>query len=305
MTTLMIIIWVIVLLAMLVTLAFRPERTQRSWSELRRIGDKATLRREKLLGDVLALRRVIVGLLLISLVLLGNLYWQAAGIWLSIGVWLVAGALVRWEPFHRQAMNLYDRYELHILNFVERVPVTGLLLRTDTYVQHDQKVESEEHLLHLVDSSNHVLSSAQQDIIHRSIHWHTQLVNSVMTPVEDIVSVKHSELLGPLVLDDLHQSDHYHFPVTKGGIHKIIGILDISNLLDVSVTKHTETAEKLMSHEVVTVDVDELLPVALTKLQKSHDHMLIVTNEAGETLGLLTLADVIESLVGKNRGGVV
>ena len=299
MTTLMVIIWAIVLLALLVVLAFRPERTHRSWSELRRLGDKNTLRREKLLGDVLALRRVIVGLLLVSLVLLGGLYWQAAGVWLSIGVWLVAGAITRWKPLRDNAMNLYSHFEPNLLDIVEKFGFIGWLFRTEKYIQRDQKVESEEHLLHLVESSGHVLSSNQQDIIRRGINWHSQLVNSIMTPVEDIVSIKHTELLGPLVLDDLHQSEHYRFPVIKGNIDNIIGILDISNLFDVSATKRSETAEKAMSHEVLTIDVDESLPLALAKLQRAHANMLVVVNDEGITLGLLTLTDIIESLVGK------
>jgi CBS domain-containing protein len=305
MTTLMVLIWVSVFLTLLVVLAFRPERTLRSWSELRRLGDRATLRREKLLGDVVALQRVVVGLLLIGLVLLGALYWQAVGIWLGIGAWLVAGGISRWKPLHHQAMNLYNYLEPNLLDFVEKFPFIGRLLRTEKYVQQDQKVESEEHLLHLVESSGHVLSSDQQDIISRGITWHNQLVSSIMTPVENIVSIKHTELLGPLVLDDLHQSDHYRFPVTKGSIDKIIGILDISNLLDVSVTKRSETAEKAMSSEVLKIDIDTLLPVALAMLQKSHANMLIVVNDEDKTLGLVTFADIITSLVGKNRGGVV
>jgi putative hemolysin len=126
-----------------------------------------------------------------------------------------------------------------------------------------------------------------------------------MTKRKDIVSVKHTELLGPLVLDDLHRSGYTRFPVMRGTIDTVTGILDISQLLDVTVTKRSETVEKSMTSEVLHVEADEPLPVALDLLQKSHQHMLIVVDSDGKTAGLVTLSDITGSLLGKNRGGVV
>lgn len=290
---------------LLLVSAFRPKRTQHSWHELQRRGDKVVIRREHLLDDILGLRRVTVGLLLVALVLIGMALWQTMGVVISLGIWLVAGALSRWKPFHHQAMRLYDNIEPRLLHTVESAPLLGSLFRTDTYVPHDQKLESVEQLLQLVDAADHVLSADQQDIIRRGVAWYETTVGTIMTPAKDIFSIKHTELLGPLTLDDLHRSGHTRFPVIRSNIDTVLGVLDITSLLEVSTVRRSETAEKAMVPIIPKIDSDELLPMALTLLQKSRQHMLIVIDRDGKTVGLLTLADVTGALLGKNRGGVV
>lgn len=250
----------------------------------------------------MALRRVTVGLLLVCLLLLGMAMWQVMGIVVVVGAWLVAGAAARLQLLHSLAMKLYALLEPQLLMFVEKVPLLGQLFRVDKYVPHDQRLESVEHLLQLVDSSGHVLTDDQRDMVRRGVNWHTTAVGSIMVSVKDIMSVKYNELLGPLVLDDLHRSGHNRFPVFRGSIDNIIGILDITDLLEVSATKRSETAEQTMSSDVLRIEFDEPLPAAMALLQKSHRHMLIVVDEGGRTAGLVTLADIAGSLLGKNRG---
>lgn len=305
MTTLLLIVWASVAVLIIIVLAMRPERTRHSWSELKRRDATAIIRREKLLGDIMALRRVILGLLLIVMTLAGLGTWQAVGVLLSILVWLVAGAVSRLTAVHRVAMKLYNAIEPWLLAVVERVWLFGWLFRTEKYVPHDQKLESAEQLVHLVETAGHVLSDDQQSIIVRGLGWHTTPVMSIMTPAKDIVSINYKELLGPLVLDDLHHSGHTQFPVVRGNGNTIIGVLDITQQLDATSGKKSETAEKAMSPQVLRIESDESLPAALHMLQKSHLHMLIVVDSDGKTVGIVTLADIAASLLGKNRGGVV
>ena len=305
MTTLLVIIWVLTAVLLTMVLAMRPLRTQHSRFELKRRGDNVVMRRERLLGDILALRRVVVGLLLVALVFAGLGSWQGFGVFLSIVLWLVAGALCRWKPLHGLAMKLYGRIEPSLLDTFERAPLLGSLLRVEVHAPHDQKIESLEHLRHLIESSGHVLSHDQQTIVTRGLDWHTTPVSDVMTQAKDVVTIKRTELLGPLVLDDLHRSGHDRFPVTGKGIDDIVGILDVTQVLDVTGGKRSETVEKVMSGQVLRVQSDEPLPAALSMLERSHLHMLVVVDPDGNTAGVVTLADITGSLLGKNRGEVV
>jgi CBS domain containing-hemolysin-like protein len=54
-----------------------------------------------------------------------------------------------------------------------------------------------------------------------------------------------------------------------------------------------------MDARVLYVYQDDSLQQALTTLVHGHSHVLIVTNESGETVGLVTLSDVIEALIGR------
>jgi len=305
MTTLLLILWFFMLGALVFVSACRPIRTKQSLFELKRKGDEATLRRERLLGDVLALKRVVAGLLFVGLAFVGTALWQAWGVVLAIILWLAVGLFVRWRPLHTFVMRIYGTFEVWLLSIVEDAPAVGYLFRDDAYLPHDQPIESVEHLLGLVDVAKHVLTDEQRAMIHSSVNWHATAVKSVMTPVKKVVSIKHDELIGPLVLDDLHQSGHVRFPVIRGSVDDIIGVLDITDLLEISTVKSSQTAKEAMKPDVKRIKQGDLLPAALEALQKGHRHLLAVTDQDGKTVGIVTLSDVVGSLLGKNRGEMV
>lgn len=299
MTTLLVILWLALLVTLVVVMAMRPRPSRHSWFELKRRGDEQALRRERLLGDVYALRRIITTTLIALLSLVALATWQ----WWSLLVMLFVALLVvpttRIAFVRRTASRLYDRCEPSILRFVEKWLIVGWFGRYEKFSHHDSKLESVEQLRHLVESAGHILSDDQQRIVRHGLDWHETTVGEIMTRRQDIVSIKHSELLGPLVLDDLHRSGHNRFPVVKGTIDTVIGMIDITHLLEVTASVSSQTAEKAMSPRVLRIESHETLPAALALLQKSHEHMLIVIDEDGKTAGLITLADITGSLLGK------
>lgn len=299
MTALLAILWVLLGILLVLVLAMWPERTRASHFELRRLGKEAVLRRERLLGGVYALRQVTIGVLLVCFVLVGLGAWRGTGVLVSFAVWLVVGGVTRLAFVRREAMRLYAKAEPSLLDMLERAPLLAKLFGATEHAPRDHGLESREQLEHLIESSGHVLSQEQQVILKHGLAWHETTVAQVMTPASVIVSIKNRELLGPLVLDDLHRSGHSRFPVVRGSINTVVGILDITDLLDITAGKGSETAEKVMSSQVLRIESDKPLPRALELLQKSHQHMLVVVDEAGDTAGLLTLTDISQSLFGK------
>ena len=58
------------------------------------------------------------------------------------------------------------------------------------------------------------------------------------------------------------------------------------------------TAEKAMDSGINYIRQDQTLNQALAAFLKTHKHLFIVVNESRETVGLLTLNDVIQELIG-------
>ena len=299
MTTLLIIVWGMLALLLVVITSMWPERSTHSWFELKRRGEASAMRRERLLEDVNGLLRVLTGIVLIILVFTGYILWQGLGIVLTTGVWLVSGLLARQKPVHHYATGIYMRYEPKMLDAVEKTKLIGILVRSGKWRPHDGHLESREQLMHLVESSGNILTPEQQNIIRRGLDWHTTSVEKIMTLRDDIISIKHTELLGPLVLDDLHKSGHSRFPVIHGSLDEIIGVLDVTDLLEITAGKLSQPVESVMSAQVLRVEADETLPVALSRLKKSRQHLLIVVDENGRTVGIVTLADITTSLLGR------
>lgn len=299
MTTLLVIIWCILTAVILLVASIKPERTKRSRFELERLHDRDTLRREKLLMDIFAVKQLIVFLGIASIAMLSVVLWQWWGVLMAFIVVVLIAPVARSSVVKRYGNQLYSRWESQLLQYCERHAFIGRLVKNDTHVFRDQKLESHEQLLHLVDAAGTLFSEEQQTIIRQGLKWHSIPVSEVMVPRKKIVSVKHTEMLGPLVLNDLHTTGHTRFPVVKSNIDTIVGVLDIAQLLDVTATKNSQTVEKVMAPQPLRIEKSEPLPNALHMLQKSHGHLLIVVDENGDTVGLVTLTDITAALLGR------
>lgn len=298
MTTLLVILWALLIALLLALLALRPRRTTHSRYELNRLQDEVQLRRERLLGNVFALRRILI---LFFVAMASMIAFTVSGGWAVIGMILILLIVVlsaRIQLVVRAVNRFYVKHEESLLRFVEKTPWLGILMLPGDHVPRDQRLESTQQLLHLITSSS-LLSDEQQIIVEHGLTWHETTVKSIMVPRERIVSVKKTELLGPLVLDDLHKSGHSQFPVMHKSLNTIVGILDITDSLEVTSAKSSQRAEDVMSTRVIHVSAQDTLPQALALLQKSKQHMLIVTGTDGTTVGLATLADITRSLLGE------
>lgn len=297
MTTLLVIVWVLAAISLLFVTAIRPQRTKHSVFELERLGGKAALRRERLLGDILAVRHFVMTLLLLTVGIIGFSLWQTKGIAASLAIVLIVTPLSRWKFIHRQAMKLYEPQERQLFRFVEKFPAVGWLFREDRWANHDQRLESVEHLLYLIESAGHILTSDQQHIIRRGLKWHGKTLGDVMTRRKDIVSVSKSELLGPLVLDGLHKSGHHRFPVIQKDLDHVIGMVTISELFQVDADRQSQTAEKLMTPLDFHLSQETVIPDSLKQLLTRPGQIIVAVDDDGKTVGIVTLGDILNALL--------
>lgn len=306
MFTFMVILLVVVFALLLFVAAIRPVRSTMSRFELERrnsTGDVAAasvLRREDLLGDVISLQRALQAVLLVITVALEvAAFGWFLGIVIAVFVALEYGAIARLTMIHAQAQKLYDRYETSLLHLLEKFPFVARLLRSVSlepmsYTQ----LDSREELQHLVTDTGALLTADERKLILHSLQFNTRQVGEIMTPKGMISSIGKKELLGPLVLDDLHKTGHSRFPVIDKDIDHVIGMLHIQDLLTLE-ARRSETAEKAMEPRVFYIREDQTLQHALSAFLRTHHHLFIVVNEFRETVGLVSLEDVIEALLGR------
>ena len=153
--------------------------------------------------------------------------------------------------------------------------------------------------MEIVARSSRVFSANEKKLINSGLKFNDMIVESVMTPRSMIEAVSVDEFLGPLVLDDLHKKGHSRFPVIQGDIDHIVGMLRIQDLLTIDCKSKSYRAEKVMSRDIYYIDKDQTLSYALAAFLKTQHHLFIVINEIRETVGLLSLGDVMEELLGR------
>lgn len=285
----------------------RPQRSTMSRFELERRADqddetaRGLLRREALLGDIISLQRICVAVLLVIVTLLVvMLFGWVLGVIIAVFVALEYGNVARLGLIQSNATKLYQKIEPRLLAAIERYPAIFALIRSmKPDAGSEMHLESREQLLHLISQAGDIVTADEKRLIKHALQFDDRLIEEIMTPVSMIDSINQSELLGPLVLDDLHKTGHSRFPVTDGDSSHIVGVLHLRNLLTLDTGKHTTTAAKAMEPRVFYIRDDQTLAHALAAFLKTHHHLFIVINEFRETVGLLTLEDVMEALLGR------
>lgn len=295
---------VVILLLLVAGVRLQPSPLSQFELERRRSeGDTAAtaaLRRDHLLIDVLSLQRILVALLLVLFVILAvTTFGWLYGVLVAVVVALEYGAAAHAPFIQKWGQKLFDRFEPAILHFVEKFASVLRLLRSAAPPAQPKHVDSRQELSQLIADSTGVLSSNEKKLITHSLQFDQQLVRDHMTPRGVIDSISHKELLGPLVLDDLHKTGHSRFPVTDGDIDHVVGILHIQDLLTIDSSRRSPTAQKAMEPRVFYIHQDQTLAHALAAFLKTHHHLFVVINEFRETVGLLSLEDVIEALLGR------
>lgn len=306
MTTVLLILLAVILVILVLTASMKPLHSTMSRFELERrstqgdAGATQILRREQLLVDVVSVQRIVVALFLVLFVLLSVVVFDwLIGVLVAVIVALEYGALARIGMVHRVAQNLYQRAEPKLLRFVDKFgPMFVVLRGRDDTPEISGQVNSREELQHLIDNARDILTADEKRLLTHSLSFSDKLVRDVMTPRSVIDSVDKTELLGPLALDELHKTGHSRVPVIDGDIDHIIGILYVQDLLTID-KKRSLTAEKAMDGRVFYIREDQTLHHALSAFIRTHHHLFVVVNEYRETVGVITLEDVVETLLGR------
>lgn len=304
----MIIILIFVFVLLLLAAALMFERSEFSLFELERrvsLGDrdaKRILKKEGLIDDILALRHLVVALLLIVMALVAVYeYGWVIGVIVAILLTVAYVPLSRLEILQSLSKKMYKYIEKPVANFVSKFPVAVRFLCgvARGRMIANLRITSREELQYLVSESGKVLTEGEKLLIINSLSFIDLSVKDIMTPRSMLSTINKGEFLGPLSLDELYKkSGHSHLPVIDGDIDHIIGILNLKNLLNLD-TKHSSTAEQVMDKRIYYIRQDHSLDYAMSAFLKTHSHLLVVINEFRETVGLLSLGDVIEELLGQ------
>jgi Mg2+/Co2+ transporter CorB len=304
MTFLSLVVLGVLVILLLLAAGAVPRRSSLSLYELRRrqkIGSKAAadeLHRLSATQDIATLLRIVEIVCVVLITLVGVWQWGFAGALVAVVIALFYRRIAKLELIRVNAQRIYDEIDAKLVVFVDRYPYIGSLLGGVADNDASSTIGSREELEHMIDESVEIVTSEEKKLLKSSLHFAEKTVESVMTPRGVLEVIDSHEILGPIVLDQLHKTGHSRFPVTKGDIDHIVGILHIRELLMLQ-EKTSQTAEQSMEKKVYYINQSQTLQHALAAFLSTRHHMFIVVNQYRETAGVLTLEDCIEALIGR------
>jgi putative hemolysin len=111
--------------------------------------------------------------------------------------------------------------------------------------------------------------------------------------------VSQDETIGPMLMDELHKTGFSRFPVTKGSpkstTPEITGTLYLKDIIGF---ENKASVKDLMEKGAHFINETQSLRQALDGFLKSRRHLFIVVNNFEETVGSLSLEDVLEQATG-------
>ena len=141
------------------------------------------------------------------------------------------------------------------------------------------------------------LTSDERTLLEKVFEFGDRVVRQIMVPRVDVYALY---LDRPIEenLATIKQSGHTRYPVCVGDLDHVKGILNIKDLSQRGPLTRTEELAALLRPVHFVPDTQ---PVArlLRGLQRRRRHMAVVVDEYGGTVGIVTLEDVLEEIVGE------
>jgi CBS domain containing-hemolysin-like protein len=195
---------------------------------------------------------------------------------------------------------------LRIFYFVFRPAIWFLNASSNWVLKHIFRLEptasgevshSEEELRLILDQSekSDEVSELGRDLLVNALDLRQRVVRDIMTPRGDVVFLDLEESFERNLTKAL-ESRHTRFPLCRGHLDNAAGLIHIKELMPMLRDPQPDLLR--IKRDLIPVpemmSLEKLLNLFLTK----HAHLAIVVDEYGGTVGMVTLENVLEEIVG-------
>ncbi len=138
------------------------------------------------------------------------------------------------------------------------------------------------------------IEEAEQEIIERVFHLGDRNITSLMTHRNDIIWFDLQSVDGINIKEKIVEDPHSVYPVCDGNIDQIKGIVSIKDLF---IYENSKPLPDIMQPALFVPENNTAYQV-LERFKETKMHYSFVVDEYGSLLGLITLNDILEAIVG-------
>ncbi len=158
-----------------------------------------------------------------------------------------------------------------------------------------------EELRTVVDEAGDLIPDQHQGMLLNVLDLEKATVEDILIPRNEVVGIDLEDDIESII-DLIQTAEYTRLPVYEGDINTVIGILHLR-----SIAKFLKSDAKAITHQ----DIRELatkpyfvpestqLPTQLLNFQKEKERVALVVDEYGDVMGLVTLVDLLEEIVGE------
>lgn len=157
---------------------------------------------------------------------------------------------------------------------------------------------TEEDLISIIETieDEGVLEPEKQALVNSALEFHDKRAKDIMIPMEQVVSIPSTIPLATLA-EQIQSLPYSRIPVYEGSKNNIVGILPVNQFLSSYVSGKAVPLRKLLMKPYVFNQETEI-SVLLQKLRLNKLHMVFLVDDQRNKVGILTMEDLLEELVG-------
>lgn len=182
--------------------------------------------------------------------------------------------------------------------------IVMLLLNVLRYIwgkdrKEDAPTVTEEELVTIIDTIEEegLINEEQGELLQSTLDFRDTTVEKIMTPRIEMTALdidSDEEKIASLLSDTTQFS---RLPVYSDSIDNIIGVLSLTRYYKATLDDEKPDIRSLLM-KPCRIHKTMKLPAALSKLRDAKMHLAVVIDEFGGTLGVVTMEDILEELVG-------
>ncbi|MCH7876663.1 MAG: HlyC/CorC family transporter [Thaumarchaeota archaeon] len=142
------------------------------------------------------------------------------------------------------------------------------------------------------------LEKDEMELVHSALKFDDTVIRSVMTPKTKMFTLNSKMLLFE-ALPQINQSGHSRIPIYGKTSDDIVGFIHARDILKEFEKDDKMTTLEQIARKPVFVSQEKMVSSLLKEMQGRRTHMAIVVDEHNGILGLVTLEDLVEEIVGE------
>ncbi|MDG2026200.1 MAG: hemolysin family protein [Acidimicrobiales bacterium] len=144
------------------------------------------------------------------------------------------------------------------------------------------------------------IESVEHELLSGALDFRARTAGSIMTPRAEMKTVARPTSVAEIE-HLVNETGHSRIPIEGGGPDDIIGFVHSKDLLRLGTDARDDQVPLEMMRRMLIVSPDQQLRDLMLGMRRGRRHVALVRSEDGRLLGLVTLEDALEALVGDIR----